>query len=303
MNRESAGCPGPRPSRNSRWLWWRSRAVDTRAAHLRRASLTDPADLEWCEGGSLYMAWRLLHHLMVYVKLGDVFAPFPYPPAHTLALALSGWLAGGSDYGPARAVSVVSYLLLCAVLFVVVRRAFTSTVPGITAGIATLGLIACSFPSRLADGTTSWRVDSMMLAFSVLAAALVAVPGMGWGRTLGASLALVTAIFTKQTAAFFAMWICLFVLARDWREGLRLSEQCSSAAGRHWRRCSASHTARRGSGFSRTSRRIPSIAASSGTDSTSCCGSHRSRRRCRPSSCCWQLHGRQCRDTWLGSAC
>ncbi len=179
-------------------------------------------DLEWCEGGSLYMAWRVLHHLPVYVKPGDVYAPFPYPPGHTLALALAGYLAGGLDYGPARAVSILSFALVCAALFVVVRREFSDAVRGAVAGLATVGLLTCAFPT-----TGGWydlvRVDSMMLAFAVLAAALVSTPSPGWWRTIAAAMAITISVYTKQTAAFFAVWICLFSLVRNWRDGVRLA--------------------------------------------------------------------------------
>lgn len=181
-----------------------------------------PADLEWCEGGSAYMAWRVLHHLPVYTRPGDVFAPFPYPPGHTLALALAGWMTGGLDYGAARSVSVLSYVLLSVTLAWTLQRQFENRWTGLVSGLAGAAFVACSFPV-----VGGWydliRVDSMMMAFCVLAAALTAAPGMSWGRILGTALAMTTAVFTKQTPAFFAAWICLFALVRDWREGLRLS--------------------------------------------------------------------------------
>lgn len=168
------------------------------------------------------MAWRLLHHLPVYTRPGDLFAPFPYPPAHTLALALAGWLAGGLDYGPARAVSVLSYVLLSGTVFVVVRREFSSPFAGSAAGLGATAFIACSFPS-----VGGWydliRVDSMMIALCVLAAALISTPGIGWGRVVSFALTVTAAVFTKQTSAFFAAWLCVFAIVRNWREGLRLS--------------------------------------------------------------------------------
>ncbi|MBS1818072.1 MAG: DUF2029 domain-containing protein [Acidobacteria bacterium] len=197
-----------------------------------------PMDLEWCEGGSLYMAWRLLKGLPVYVKPGDVFAPFPYPPGHTLALALAGRLAGGLDFGPARAVSVTCFALLCATLVTAVAREFRRPIQGVCAGLASVGLVACAFPV-----TGGWydlvRVDSMMIAFSVLAAALVIAPGLGRWRMLLAALAMTIAVYTKQTAAFFAAWICLFAIVRNWREGIRLSAialaLCGAALAVLWR--------------------------------------------------------------------
>ena len=186
------------------------------------ARLRYPADLEWCEGGSAYMAWRLLHHLPVYTKPGDVFAPFPYPPGHTLALALAGWMAGRLDYGSSRAVSVLSYVLLSVTLIWTLRHEFADRWIGLVAGFAGAAFVACSFP-HVGGWYDLIRVDTMMIAFCLLAAALTVRPGMGWGRIVGASLAMTTAVFTKQTSAFFAAWICLFALVRNWREGLRLS--------------------------------------------------------------------------------
>lgn len=186
------------------------------------ARLHYPLDLEWCEGGSAYMAWRLLHHLPVYTKPGDVFAPFPYPPGHTLALALAGRLAGGFDYGPARAVSVLSFAVLCATLFVAVRRLFPGRSNGPVAGLAAVAFVACTFPV-----VGGWydliRVDTMMVACCVLAAALVCAPAMGWGRTVAAALAITAAVFTKQTSTFFAAWLCIYTFVRNRREGVRLA--------------------------------------------------------------------------------
>lgn len=181
-----------------------------------------PADLEWCEGGSAYMAWRLLHHLTVYTRPGDVFAPFPYPPGHTLALALAGWMAGGLDYGAARAVSVASYVLLSVTLVWTLRREFNDRWTGLASGLAGTAFVACSFP-EVGGWYDLIRVDSMMIAFCVLAAALTVAPGMSRSRIFSAALAMTIAVFTKQTSAFFAAWICLFALVRNWREGLRLS--------------------------------------------------------------------------------
>lgn len=191
-------------------------------ATIFASRLSYPIDLEWCEGGSLYMAWRLLHHLPIYVQPGDVFAPFPYPPGHTLALALSGAIAGGLDYAPARAVSIAWFVVMCAALLVAVRRQFSDRVQGLVAAVATVGLVACSFPY-----TGGWfdlvRVDSMMLSSSVLAAVLVSAPRLGPTRIVAAALALTVSVYTKQTAAFFAAWICVYAIVRNWREGLKLT--------------------------------------------------------------------------------
>jgi len=196
------------------------RVVSVATIFARR--LFYPIDLEWCEGGSLYMAWRLLHRLPVYVQPGDVFAPFPYPPGHTLALALSGAIAGGLDYAPARAVSIAWFAVMCGALLVAVRRQFSDQVQGLVAGLTAVGLVACSFPD-----TGGWfdlvRVDSMMLSSSVLAAVLVSAPRLGPARIVAAALAMTVSVYTKQTAAFFAAWICVYAIVRNWREGLRLA--------------------------------------------------------------------------------
>jgi hypothetical protein len=179
-------------------------------------------DLDWCEGGSLYMAYRLLHHLPIYVRPGDVFAPFPYPPAHSLVLALAGRVTGGIDYAVGRLVSIGFFAAMCGVLYGEVRRQFADVIDGAAAGIATIGLIASAFPA-----TGGWydlvRVDSMMLACSVIGASLVSAPDPGLVRILGAAVALTVAIYTKQTAAFFVAWICLFTALRRWRDGWRLT--------------------------------------------------------------------------------
>jgi hypothetical protein len=181
-----------------------------------------PMDLDWCEGGSLYMAYRLLHHLPIYVRPGDVFAPFPYPPAHTLALALAGLVSGRLDYVQGRGVSIICFGIMCGAIAWSVRQAFDTRVGGVVAALLSTSLIACTFPV-----TGGWydlvRVDSMMMAFSVLAAALIAAPQPGLLRTIAAAATLTVAVYTKQTAAFFAVWICIFATVRSWREGLRLT--------------------------------------------------------------------------------
>lgn len=181
-----------------------------------------PMDLDWCEGGSLYMAYRVLHHLPVYVQPGDVFAPFPYPPAHTLALALAGWVAGGVDYTSGRLVSVVFFVVMCGAIAVEVRRGYSERTPGIAAAVAAVALIACAFPV-----TGGWydlvRVDSMMLSCAVMAAVLVSEPAPGIGRILLSAAFMTVSVYTKQTAAFFAAWICLFVFFRHRRTGIGLT--------------------------------------------------------------------------------
>ena len=74
-----------------------------------------PIDLEWCEGGALYEAYRLLHGLPLYSRVDPSWAPLPYPPAHTVLLALLG--IARLDFWTGRLLSVAFFGLLCWTLF------------------------------------------------------------------------------------------------------------------------------------------------------------------------------------------
>src|SRR5688500_19741361 len=77
--------------------------------------LAFPYDLEWCAGGSLYHAQRLLDGLPLYGGTEAVFQPFPYPPGYYAIVAGLGAITG-LDYWTARFVSIAFFTAIVVVL-------------------------------------------------------------------------------------------------------------------------------------------------------------------------------------------
>ena len=184
------------------------------------ARLGYPMDLEWCEGGLLYQAYRLLHGLPIYVRGDPTWEPWLYPIGHTVALALAGIFH--LDFWTGRLVSILFFCVLCVTLFREVYRHIGPSTFAIAAGALAVATIACGFPA-VGQWYDLIRVDSMMLALSVLGVARVSQLGASLRRTLVTALVLTAAILTKQTAAFFVAWTCLFAFVREPRVGLRLA--------------------------------------------------------------------------------
>lgn len=179
-----------------------------------------PLDLEWCEGGTLLHAHRLLHGEPLYTGPGEIFAPFPYPPVYPALVAALG--AFGLDYWTGRLVSILAIASFAGIVFEQAFRSARGRAAGLAAGGAAVALVAVAFPA-----TGGWydlvRVDSTMLALAALGAWLAGAERPSVPRLCGAAVALSLAIYTKQTAALFAIWVVVFVFARDRRDGLRLA--------------------------------------------------------------------------------
>jgi hypothetical protein len=183
--------------------------------------LTYPTDAEWMEGGELYHAWRWLHGLGVYGPPTQGFTPYGYPPFHFAVLAVAGKIFG-LDYGLARGISILVFLLASAVLFREAWRALGGGPRGVALGGLAVGLAAAAFPV-----TGGWydlvRNDTLAMGLPVIAAGLVGDGRITVRRTLVVAALLVATVYTKQTGIFFAFWICLFVTIRAWRRGLLLA--------------------------------------------------------------------------------
>lgn len=180
-----------------------------------------PMDLEWMEGGTLYHAHRLFQGLAIYGPPSAGFLPFPYPPLHFAIVGLAG-LVAGLDYPTGRAVSIACMALTSALLFREVLRQVASRLEGAALGLVAVASIAAGFPA--VDGWYDLvRNDAMAIALPVWAACVAGASRLSRGRLLALALLLTASVYTKQTGAFFAAWIGLWVLARDWRSGLWLA--------------------------------------------------------------------------------
>jgi len=188
--------------------------------------LVYPMDLEWCEGGILYQAYRLLHGLPIYVRNDPTWQPWPYPPGHFALLALVGIVR--LDFWSGRLLSILSFGVVCFVLAREVFRHLGGRVFGLAAATLVLGILACAYPV-----SGQWydlvRVDSPMMGLVFGAAALVfqeEPPAEGfrrWRRRLLIAGLMTAAVYTKQTAIFFLAWMLLFAFVRSPRVGLALA--------------------------------------------------------------------------------
>jgi hypothetical protein len=182
--------------------------------------LTYPFDLEWCEGGTVYEAYRLIHGLPLYLRGDPTWAPFPYPPAHTALLGLVGLLK--LDFWTARLVSIGFFGLMCWVLFRDVCRHAHRRSYGVVTGLLVVAIIACGFPV-VGQWYDLARVDTMMMALSVLGISRLSSRNLSVRNIATTAAILTAAVFTKQTAVFFVTWACLFAIVREPKFGLRLS--------------------------------------------------------------------------------
>jgi hypothetical protein len=177
--------------------------------------LTYPMDLEWIEGGTLYVAYRFMRGQPVYTALDQGFLPFPYPPLYTVIVGSVGRLVG-LDYWTGRAISALSFVLVCVVLGRAVYLRGGSRRTAIPLAAAAVAMCAAGYPV-VGGWYDVGRIDSMALAWPVLAAGIVDGERITRGRALAAALVMTAALYTKQNAIIYVAWIHLFVLMRDWR--------------------------------------------------------------------------------------
>jgi hypothetical protein len=184
------------------------------------ARLAYPMDLEWMEGGSLYQAYRLLHGLPVYINDPSRFAPYPYPPVHTLILAVIGVFH--LDFWSGRLVSIGFFLLTCRVLFTEIYRQNDRSSFGVAAGLMGVAVIVCAYPV-LGQWYDLIRVDMTMMGLLVWGAARALKQSPSLRHLLITAVVLSLAVYAKQTAAVFVAWICLYTVVMQPKTGFFLS--------------------------------------------------------------------------------
>ncbi|HHO52199.1 MAG TPA: hypothetical protein ENK18_15315 [Deltaproteobacteria bacterium] len=128
------------------------------------ARIPHPFDLEWMEGGMLAHAWRLQHHLPLYVEPNPDFVPFIYPPGYSALLAALGKLFG-LGYPLGRLISAGSTLAAAAAIVFVAVRQTSSWTGGLCGAACYLGLFRASGgfydlvrPDALGVALTAWSL-------------------------------------------------------------------------------------------------------------------------------------------------
>jgi hypothetical protein len=194
--------------------------VTARLFYVFFTRISFPFDLEWCEGGTLYQAYRVIHGFPLYPQGNVTWAPFPYPPVHTAVLALIGlWHL---DFWTGRLLSILMFAFMCAVIFRDIYRHAQRSSFGVTAGALAVATIVCGFPV-VGQWYDLVRVDTMMLTLMVMGISSVSRREQSPRNIVISALLLTAAVYTKQTAVFLVLWCCLFAIVRDRRFGLRLS--------------------------------------------------------------------------------
>jgi hypothetical protein len=179
-----------------------------------------PIDIEWMEGGTLYEAFRMLRGQPLYEYPVTTWAGFPYPPAHPLAVAMLGVVH--LDFWTGRLVSIFFFTVLCFALFREVYLHLGRSGTGVALGTLTLACVGNAYPvvGQWYDLT---RADTMMFALWLAATTRVLKPNPTRRHLLITALMFCAAIYSKQTAAPFVAWSCLFLLVHSPRSGFWLA--------------------------------------------------------------------------------
>ena len=172
-----------------------------------------PAEIEWMEGGMLTHAIRLANGQAIYAPPSAEFVPFFYTPGYPAALAALGKIFGGVDFGLARSVSLAATLFTLWLLFQVVRRETDTRF-----GFIAVGLYAALFRTNGAFYDLA-RPDSLYMAL-VFSGCIIIYREVRWRGVFAASIVFCLAFLTKQTSSVFVPPLVLYLLWRDWRQGL-----------------------------------------------------------------------------------
>ncbi|HHO52226.1 MAG TPA: hypothetical protein ENK18_15455 [Deltaproteobacteria bacterium] len=182
-------------------LWW--------------ARIPYPFDLEWMEGGMLAHAWRLQHHLPLYVEPNPDFVPFIYPPGYSALLAALSKIFGLTP-ALGRWVSVISIVAASAALVFAVRGEGGRW----PVALGTAAVFLGTYPQAGAFFDLI-RPDSLSVAL------------LGWsiaiglrrerGAEIASGLLLAAAFLCKHNAALFGFPMVIGLAMRGWRGALRFT--------------------------------------------------------------------------------
>jgi hypothetical protein len=185
---------------------------------------TFPSELEWMEGGMLAHSARLIEGQAIYTAPSMDFIPFFYTPGYAQVVA---WLAeciawvqgydsasGSLSFTLARSLSIGSSLALMWIIFRTIQRESNSNM------YAYLGIgIYCALFRTNGAFYDLARPDSLLLLLLGLSI-YTAYFNRGFKAIFWASLWISCAFLTKQTASVFAVAIALYLVQRNYREGV-----------------------------------------------------------------------------------
>lgn len=191
------------------------------AVRIFSSRMTFPVDLEWIEGGQLLHAHRLLEGKEIYTEPKQGFMPYSYPPGHTLILAFFGGIFG-LDFWLGRFISLSAMGGVIFLLAREVHREFEGQGARFLWPALAVGSMLAAFP--LTGGWYDLIRNDELVLLMVIGSAVLCTPrgALSRARFVSAVLLMNLAAFTKQTAAFYLVWILLFQLFRNPRRGLAL---------------------------------------------------------------------------------
>lgn len=175
--------------------------------------LAYPFEVEFLEGLMADHALRITQGLEIYVRPTMEFIPVLYTPFYSYASATAMEVVGVSLLAP-RLVTLLATLgstLLIGLMIAKALRSRSAALLGAGMFIATYGSLGFFFDVA--------RVDSLFVAL-LLATLYALQSGMGTRNIIGSALCITLAFFTKQQALPFAVLIALWLLYRNWKQGL-----------------------------------------------------------------------------------
>ncbi|MBW2453610.1 MAG: hypothetical protein JRI68_03830 [Deltaproteobacteria bacterium] len=188
-----------------------------------------PWDIEWLESSSLYHAERLMQGYAPYRPPAAGYLPPFHPPLYFVALAGAGRVLG-LDYGMARTLSLVLFILGMVIVARTVGRHDQRAGGGFTTAALAIGCAAAAVPlcagvfDLVRGDTLSWTL--------CLAAAAFAIDRRPTPRALGILAVLLTAaLYTRLLTVFVSAWIAVFLWARNRRAGAQLAVVTTALCG------------------------------------------------------------------------
>ena len=173
-----------------------------------------PWQIDYAEGVNLNAAHELSQGHDIYAHNGpDAFLSAPYPPVFFFLTSPVMALTGPS-FGWGRALSLASTLLVALLIFYVVWRLARNWAAGALAGALWLSLS----PVIVWSAFFKQDIPAMALDLAGLAWAMRYPTGR---RLLVSAVLFALAFYTKQSAIAGAAATTFWLLARDWRTGLR----------------------------------------------------------------------------------